>query len=217
MTSLKSQRMKNFEALRRLFLCKSKMSWQTLFEPCYTDGERWYLKEIFVWLYKQKGEKLIINCWLNHPNLITSRLLESRKNLPIKKNRSLLIYFRLLTEETVGSFPFTFIGEFLFGKWSFYTSSTAYRKQKSLLNFMQDAHSVPCNRDYLTSPISLSFEIPIDRVTYVFKVDLSTFTTIPTWQQHKAVWRNSFGQSPVMCWNFSISTPNFWATRTRPN
>lgn len=139
-----------------------------------------------------------------------------KPSVPIKKNRSLLRYFRLPTEETVGSFLFT-IRAFLFGKWSFHTGSTAFRKQKGLLNFMQDARSVPCNRDYLTSPISLSFEILIDYVTNVFQVELSTFTTIPTWQQHKAVWRNSFGQSPVMCWNFSISTPNFWATRTRPN
>ena len=39
-----------------------------------------------------------------------------KPSVPIKKNRSLLRYFRLLTEETVGSFPFTFIREFLFGK-----------------------------------------------------------------------------------------------------
>lgn len=221
MTSLKSQRMKNFEALRRLFLCKSEMS-KILTNVVWTLLHRWWkviLKRDFRLTVQAKRRKINHQLLVKSPKFGHFQAIRVPKNpsVPIKKNRSLLIYFRLLTEETVGSFPFTFIGEFLFGKWSFYTSSTAYRKQKSLLNFMQDAHSVPCNRDYLTSPISLSFEIPIDWVTYVFKVDLSTFTTIPTWQQHKAVWRNSFGQSPVMCWNFSISTPNFWATRTRPN
>ena len=77
----------------------------------------------YIWSLKDKGIPYNIK-WRKVKQARSYSSISKRCNLCLwekyfiicKPEMSLLRYFRLLTEETVGSFPFTFIGEFLFGK-----------------------------------------------------------------------------------------------------
>ena len=107
-------------------LCDTTFKLRYRIHVCSFKNERYkHATELskYIWSLKDKGIPYNIK-WRNVKQARSYSSISKRCNLCLwekyfiicKPEMSLLRYFRLLTEETVGSFPFTFIGEFLFGK-----------------------------------------------------------------------------------------------------